>query len=69
MRNDIPSHWLPGQLLDLRRFTDGSFRATLLGESYDPEKANGITFDSSHAAQTFVSAWYARTPLGGPLNG
>lgn len=58
MRKDYPAHWIPGQLLDLKRFIDGSFRATLLGEEYDPEKANGILFDLNHEAQAFVSWWY-----------
>lgn len=60
MRPNVPPHWVPGQLLDLKRFTDGSYRATLLGEQYDPEKDNAIHFDSSHTAQQFVSEWYQR---------
>jgi hypothetical protein len=58
---DIPSHWLKGQLLDLRRFTDGSYRATLLGDEDDTKSgyvAPRIDFASSHEAQSFVSAWY-----------
>lgn len=58
MMDEYPKGWIPGQLLDLKRFTDGSFQATLLGEEYDPKRANRMTFDSSHAAQTFVSWWY-----------
>src|SRR5579863_5444356 len=27
-----PSHWVKGQLLNLKRYTDGSFRCSLLGE-------------------------------------
>lgn len=61
-----PAHWTKGQLLDLKRFTDGSYRATLLGEEYDPEKANAVSFDSSFAAQNFVSWWY--TPARGRWN-
>lgn len=53
-----PFHWLPGQLLDLKRYTDGSCRATLLGEEYDPETDNAMHFDSTFAAQNFVSWWY-----------
>jgi hypothetical protein len=53
-----PPHWTRGQLLDLKRFTDGSYRATLLGEAYDPEKGNGLDFDSSVTAQNFISWWY-----------
>ena len=55
---NIPAHWIQGQLLDLKRFADGSYRATLLGEEYDPIKDNALTFDSSNAAQQFVSEWY-----------
>lgn len=58
MRTDYPPHWLPGQLLDLQKFTDGTARATLLGEAYDPEKANAVHFASLHDAQQFVSVWY-----------
>jgi hypothetical protein len=63
MHIEYPSHWLPGQLLDLKRFTDGSCRATLLGEEYDPEKGNGIHFQSTFDAQAFVSLWYAPAEL------
>ena len=56
-----PSHWRQGALLDLRRFTDGSFRATLLGEEYDPTQDNAIHFTNSLDAQNFVSRWYSRT--------
>ena len=56
---DYPPHWLPGQLLDLKRYGDGTFRATLLGEEYDPELGNGIEFDSTYAAQQFTSWWYS----------
>lgn len=58
LKFDYPPGWIPGSLLDLKRYTNGSYRATLLGEQYDPEKANGIDFDSSHDAQAFVSWWY-----------
>lgn len=53
-----PAGWVKGQLLDLKRFTDGSYRATLLGEDYKPELANAINFASSFDAQNFVSWWY-----------
>lgn len=56
--HEVPSHWIKGQLLDLKRFTDGTYRATLLGEEYKPELANGVQFASSHEAQAFVSNWY-----------
>ena len=58
MRNDYPAHWLPGQLLDLKRYTNGSYRATLLGEEADPKKSNWIDFESGHDAQAFTSWWY-----------
>jgi hypothetical protein len=53
-----PAHWTPGQLLDLRRFTDGSYRCTVLGEEPDHQTRNFVEFESSFAAQTFVSTWY-----------
>jgi hypothetical protein len=56
--HDTPPHWIPGQLLDLKRFGDGTYRATLLGEEYDPELGNAIEFHSSYEAQQFVSHWY-----------
>ena len=56
----IPSHWIPGQLLDLKRFTDSSYRATLLGEDWKPELGNAVEFASRDEAQNFVSRWYAR---------
>jgi hypothetical protein len=59
MRTDYPTHWLHGQLLDMKRFTDGSFRATLLGEEYDTDKPNAMEFASASEAQAFVSWWYS----------
>lgn len=59
MRPDIPAHWIKGQLLDLRRYGNGTYRATLLGEEYDPnEPIPCMEFNSSHDAQAFISAWY-----------
>ena len=57
---DYPSHWQYGQLLDLKRFSDGTFRATILGEEYKPELGNAIEFASGWDAQEFVSKWYSR---------
>ena len=59
---DYPRHWIPGQLLDLKRYGDGSYKATLLGDKDDPKRdyvAPSVHFDSSHCAQTFVSWWYS----------
>lgn len=58
LMRDYPPHWIPGQLLDLKRFANGSYRATLLGEEYKPELANALEFDSAYAAQQFTSWWY-----------
>lgn len=52
---NVPPHWIKGQLLDLKRYTDGTYSARLLG---DDDKADSMTFASSHEAQSFVSAWY-----------
>lgn len=54
-----PEHWIPGTLLDLRRFNDGSFKATIMGEEPKLDESNVLAFDSGHAAQQFVSIWYA----------
>lgn len=67
MTISVPAHWIKGQLLDLKRFDDGTFLATALGEEFKPALANGIQFASGWAAQEFVSQWYQRSPgvLGG----
>jgi hypothetical protein len=57
--HDCPPHWRRGQLLDLKRFSDGTYRATLLGEEWKPELRNGIEFETTEDAQTFVSWWYS----------
>ncbi len=56
---DTPAHWMRGALLDVKRYTDGTFRAWLLGEA-DTEGAPSIEFSSGWDAQQFVSAWYSR---------
>jgi hypothetical protein len=55
---NVPPHWVKGQLLDLMRFGDGTYRAIALGEEPSPELANFIDFPSAHEAQSFISAWY-----------
>jgi hypothetical protein len=58
---NYPPHWLPGQLLDLKRYIDGSYRATLLGDNDDPKQdyiAPSVHFESSREAQAFTSWWY-----------
>jgi hypothetical protein len=53
-----------GQLLDLRRYSDGSFRAFALGETDELDPSRRIDFASGWAAQEFISQWYQ--PLKGP---
>lgn len=53
-----PDEWIKGSLLNLRRYHDGSFIATLLGEDINKERTNCMQFDSAFAAQQFVSQWY-----------
>lgn len=60
MTQPYPSHWQRGALLDLKRFSDGTCRATLLGETADPKLGNELRFDSTWEAQAFISSWYAR---------
>ena len=69
MRIEYPNDWTPGQLLDLKKFTDGSCRATLLGEDYKAELNNGMHFSSMWEAQAFVSWWYAPSDVRERLNG
>ena len=52
-------------MLDLRRYGDGSYKATIMGEELRPELANFVEFDNSFDAQNFVSSWYARESVGG----
>jgi len=53
-----PAHWRPGMLLDLKRYSDGHFEATLLGERAEADGSNVVRFESSYDAQQFTSAWY-----------
>jgi hypothetical protein len=61
----VPVHWTKGQLLDLRRFGDGSFLAVALGEEPKPDQSNVMRFDSTFEAQNWISAWYTRESVGG----
>lgn len=65
VETNVPSHWLKGQLIDLRRFTDGGFLAVLHGEEPNEDRSNCITFESSFDAQNWISAWYTRESVGG----
>ncbi len=44
-----------GQLLDLKRFSDGTFKATLLSFPTEPE----LSLPTVEEAQAFISTWYA----------
>lgn len=59
--SDLPSphppHWVRGQLLNMRKYSDGTFHATLANED---ETAPVLIFPSSWEAQQFVSQWYQR---------
>lgn len=54
-----PSHWTPGQLLDVQKFHGPIYRMTLLGEKFNSELANAVTFRSSDDAMGFLAWWYA----------
>src|SRR6185312_10799581 len=54
---DYPDYWRRGQLIDLKRFNDGSFKAYLLGDCI--EKPKYVDFSNSADAQAFISWWYA----------
>lgn len=55
----LPSHWIRGQLIDLRRYSDGTFKAVLLGEEMNQEHPNWIELSNADTAQALVSWWYA----------
>lgn len=50
--------WRPGELLNVRRFSDGLYRITRLGEEFDNIKQNGICLEYDRC-QEFISNWYA----------
>lgn len=52
--NGVPIDWQRGELLDVRRYVDGSFTAATLSG-----KSGKMEFDSAESAQAFVSYWYA----------
>jgi hypothetical protein len=55
--HEHPKEWRRGELLNLKRFTDGSFTAQSL---YDEAKVpQTIRFTNRDDAQAFVSWWYA----------
>src|SRR5690348_2532328 len=58
---DYPAAWLRGQLLNLRRFTDGHFTATLLGD--EAKNPDVVVFPSGWEAQQFIAWWYAPTSV------
>jgi hypothetical protein len=54
----IPDDWVRGELLDVQRYTDGSFK---VGRLWDPSPERElIEFPSAWAAQQFISWWYVR---------
>jgi hypothetical protein len=65
VKQSVPSHWIKGSLLDLKRYGDGSYRAFLLGDGDNNPPAPSIEFESSFDAQQFVSQWYTKESVGG----
>lgn len=59
-REFIPQEWIRGQLLDLQRYSDGTFKALLLGDKANDEGSNVLNLPSAHEAQELVSWWYQR---------
>jgi hypothetical protein len=57
MKFQYPAHWVRGQLLDLQRFTDGTYKAILLGDPI--EKPEYLGLSNRDEAQQFISWWYA----------
>jgi hypothetical protein len=54
-----PAHWEPGQLLNVRQFSDGTRIICLLHEDPVHEETEKLTFTNAHDAQEFISWWYA----------
>jgi hypothetical protein len=54
-----PAHWEPGQLLNVRQFSDGSRVLCLLHEDPEREETQTLTFDNAYDTQEFVAWWYA----------
>lgn len=54
---DIPPTWQRGELLDVRRFEDGTIKVGRMLD--DPKNRKELKFPSSWEAQKFVSHWYA----------
>lgn len=50
-----PSGWIKGALLDVRRYTDRTFKIGLLDA---PKDAESLNFDCVEECQAFVSWWY-----------
>jgi hypothetical protein len=54
---EVPVAWIKGQLLDVKRYSDGSYKVFDL---YDQsEKPPFIHFDNTSDCQNFISEWYA----------
>jgi hypothetical protein len=52
---EYPREWIRGQLLNVERYTNGSFKMMLLGTE-EPH----LDFENSVSAQAFISWWYQR---------
>lgn len=58
-RQAIPQHWIKGQLLDVKRYSNGSFVVVAFGEeAAKDEEVPSMKFASTFDAQAFVSDWY-----------
>ncbi len=55
-----PLAWIKGELLNVRKYSDGQYRITRLDEEYVPERENGLILRYDEC-QAFVSQWYAPT--------
>lgn len=57
----VPEGWIKGQLLDLKRYGDGTFDAFQLGSDEKQARKNGqyISFHRTREAQEFISDWYS----------
>lgn len=53
---EFPPRWRKGELLDVRRYTDGTCKVSALSD--EAQKPEALEFASIDGCQAFVSAWY-----------
>jgi hypothetical protein len=55
----VPQEWIKGELLNVQRFSDGSYTISRLQDEPRDPRTQMLKFDNSSDCQNFVSRWYA----------